>query len=547
MSHGWPREIEFREIPLVPESRSCPECGRAMRIGKHRKRRLYTLDGPVCLVLKRLRCANDDCAVSGTFGPEQEADYALRRWIIGWDVFCWVGHRRFARHWAIPQIRKELEDSYGIRLSDDAIEDYVDQYQAMVAAYWQDMTQLDEQYADTDEIILSMDGLQPEKGHETLYVVRELTHRRVLFAEPLLSSATDEIRRLIVRAKELARAMNKRVVLWMSDKQDAFVKCIADEFPSVPHRYCENHFFRDLAKPVLEMDSTAKKSMRSKVRGLRAIERTILDAGKGLADHGTLPDANGDVKESPHDDELLGEGGSIVLDYCSVVRGILNDNHGGPQHPPGIRMLDALTEVSQSLKGLKKPPHGSHVHELLVRLNGCIEKGVSAQRETFERVRSYTTEVCRVIELLSPEAGDAVDRERQFEALQQTFENRSDDVVFVQMSKLMKSFRPGLFVGEEIADLPRDNLALERWFRHPKSHERKIHGHQHAGKRIVQEGATLLPTLDAHLSHSGPFTPDELMPYANASVPACQAASRARHKIMAKARSQKKEKTYSAN
>jgi len=37
------------------------------------------------------------------------------------------------------------------------------------------------------------------------------------------------------------------------------------------------------------------------------------------------------------------------------------------------------------------------------------------------------------------------------------------------MSKLMKSFQPGLFLGEEIAELPRDNLALERWFRHPKS------------------------------------------------------------------------------
>ncbi len=117
----------------------------------------------------------------------------------------------------------------------------------------------------------------------------------------------------------------------------------------------------------------------------------------------------------------------------------------------------------------------------------------------------------------------------------------------MQMSKLMKSFQAGLFLAEEIADLPRDNLALERWFRHPKSHERKIHGHQHAGKRIVQEGPTLLPTLDAHLSHSGLFTPDELMPYTNAPVPASQAASRARHKIMVKARSQKKEKPYSEN
>ena len=30
--------------------------------------------------------------------------------------------------------------------------------------------------------------------------------------------------------------------------------CVADEFPDVPHRYCVNHFFRDLAKPVQALD-----------------------------------------------------------------------------------------------------------------------------------------------------------------------------------------------------------------------------------------------------------------------------------------------------
>ena len=61
-----------------------------------------------------------------------------------------------------------------------------------------------------------------------------------------------------MRAKQLADPLNLKVVLWISDKQDAFLKCIAGEFCGVPHRYCENHFFRDLAKPVLDMDSTAK-------------------------------------------------------------------------------------------------------------------------------------------------------------------------------------------------------------------------------------------------------------------------------------------------
>ena len=42
--------------------------------------------------------------------------------------------------------------------------------------------------------------------------------------------------------------------------------------------------------------------------------------------------------------------GSVVLDYCTAVRGILNDDQGGPLHPPGVRMAEALTEVHASLR-----------------------------------------------------------------------------------------------------------------------------------------------------------------------------------------------------
>jgi hypothetical protein len=49
--------------------------------------------------------------------------------------------------------------------------------------------------------------------------------------------------------------------------------------------------------------------------------------------------------------------GSVVLDYCAAVRGILNDDQGGPLHPPGVRMAEALTEVEGSIRrnlGAKK-------------------------------------------------------------------------------------------------------------------------------------------------------------------------------------------------
>ena len=184
------------------------------------------------------------------------------RWAIGWDVFCWIGHRRCSRHWSISQIQADLRDDYHIRLSHDALGKYVQRYQVMLAARQQDPEALRRQYQTVDEMILSIDGLQPEKGHETLYVVRELTQKRVWFAEALISATADEVRRLIAKAKAWAASLGKPVALWLSDRQDAFVTGIAAEFPEVPHRYCDNHFLRDVAKPVLEADSHAKVQMR---------------------------------------------------------------------------------------------------------------------------------------------------------------------------------------------------------------------------------------------------------------------------------------------
>src|SRR5512143_1385566 len=340
MPYDWPEDTDFAFCELDVLDRNCPTCGRMMHVCDHRSRRFHTLQGPVELTCRLDHCPDPDCpGHTKTKSPELEVTLALPKWAIGWDVFCWIGHRRCSRHWAIPQIQGELRDDYGIRLSQDAIARYIHRYQVMLAARQHDPEALRRQYQAVGEIILSIDGLQPEKGHETLYVVRELTEKRIWFAEPLLSATADEVRRLIKKAREWAEAIGKPVVLWLSDKQDAFVKGIAGEFPGVPHRYCDNHFIRDVAKPVLETDSHAKVQMRRKVRGLRKVEQAVLKQQSVEA-----------PTSLTEDDPEADSAGAVVLAYCAAVRGILNDDQGGPLHPPGLRMAEALQEVRESIQ-----------------------------------------------------------------------------------------------------------------------------------------------------------------------------------------------------
>jgi hypothetical protein len=349
MPYRWPEDTQFTRIALAVEEPWCRTCGGALTIGDHRHHRVFTLKGPLHLVCKLAHCPTRACpAHPQTLSPAAETAIAMPWWVLGWDVVCWLGQRRFARHWSVGQIRAELADTYQIRLSADAIETYIHRYQQMLAARRQAPGQLAAAYADVEAVMLAIDGLQPEKGHETLYVVRELERKRVWFAEPLLSSATTEVQLLLVQARLWAERLGKPVRLWMSDKQDAFVRGIAAEFPGVPHRYCANHFLRDVAKPVLDADSRAKVKLRHTVRGLRTIEREVLAEQRPPAPP-RLPEAHGEPTRSS---EAQAEAGprDVVLDYCAAVRGILNDDQGGPLHPPGLRMAEALGEVQASLQ-----------------------------------------------------------------------------------------------------------------------------------------------------------------------------------------------------
>jgi hypothetical protein len=375
MAYRWPAGTAFKRIDVDVEDRACPVCACYMHVCDHRYHHLWTLQGPTQVVNRLVRCPEPSCASRGrTFSPEAEWSISMPRWCLGWDVLCWLGHRRFARHWSVSQLRAELKDTYQIQLSDDAIMHYIGLYQTMLAARQQDPARLADAYRETESLVLTIDGLQPEKGHETLYVVRELTRKRVWFAEPLLSSATEEVRRLIIVARQWSECLDKPVRVWMSDKQDAFVTAIAGEFPGTPHRYCQNHFLRDVAQPVLDMDSRAKVKMRRKVRGLRAIERRVLEERRQAeAPAPTPPDERPKTAELPRASSDLGwtstespleatgrattgeargadEGGEVVLGYCAAVRGILNDSQGGPLHPPGLRMCEALQDVRDSLE-----------------------------------------------------------------------------------------------------------------------------------------------------------------------------------------------------
>ena len=211
MPYDWPEDTDFALWELDVLDRDCPACGRMMHVCDHRYRRFHTLEGPVELVCKLNHCpdprlprARQDQEPRDSKSPSPCPSGPSAGTSSAGSVIA-----------AVPATgRSPRSDPNSTTTTASSSPKtpstrYIRRYQVMLAARQQDPEALRRHYAATAEIILSIDGLQPEKGHETLYVVRELTGKRVWFAEPLLSATADEVRRLIAKAKAVGRALGQ--------------------------------------------------------------------------------------------------------------------------------------------------------------------------------------------------------------------------------------------------------------------------------------------------------------------------------------------------
>ncbi len=156
-----------------------------------------------------------------------------------------------------------------------------------------------------------------------------------------------------------------------------------------------------------------------------------------------------------------------------------------------------------------------------------------------EAIRHHVTTIQEVAATLDPAMGRSAARQGDFDAILTRLEGDGDPV-HEPMASLMGNFRTGLFAGGDDLAAVQENLDLGRWFRVAKGHERRIHGHRHAGVRVVQEGATMVHALDAHRTHPDLFGVDDLLPYRSAREPECQRQAIHRRRIMRRARSRTK-------
>lgn len=118
-------------------------------------------------------------------------------------------------------------------------------------------------------IILSIDGVQPEKGNETLYLLGDVRCGRVLAAANLLTNTSDEIGQLL----DEVLALGVPILGVISDHQKSIVLAVEQHLPGVPHQVCQFHYLQQIALPAVNEDRHFRRELRKLLRPIRQLEQ----------------------------------------------------------------------------------------------------------------------------------------------------------------------------------------------------------------------------------------------------------------------------------
>lgn len=324
MSRKQPRPSASKQIRLTTYHQRCWECGQTMPLLYLKRRQLMTLDGLIQLVVPVRRCQNRQCSrYHQPYRPEDEGGFALPHGEFGLDVIALVGRLRFAEHKSVPEIHAGLL-SRGVLIAQPSVTQQLYRYEELLALRLSDSQRLRELFAVQGRVVLALDGLQPDVGHEVLWVLRDVLSGEVLLARSLLGATADD---LVPLLRQVAADLPVPITGVVSDGQRSIRKAVGRAVPGVPHQLCQLHYLREAAGPIYEADPHAKKLLKKYMRGVRPIERAL----EGRADATA----------------------QAIRGYCRAVRSALTDDGQPPLCASGLRLHERLSAITASIEAVE--------------------------------------------------------------------------------------------------------------------------------------------------------------------------------------------------
>jgi hypothetical protein len=353
-----------RTLSLEPITRTCSACGGTLWAGYDATRTITTLDHVNRLTLSVRRCHNPTCPRHRLpIRPEEEGAWALPNGEFGLDIIALIGALRYREHRSIPEIHRSLQQRT-VAIAQRTVTYLLERYEELLALRLADQTRLKDMLTQQGHVILALDGLQPYKTQDVLWVLRDTLSGEVLLARSLDSARQDDLAGLL---REVKDALPVPILAVISDAQQSIRLAVQKVLPQVPHQLCQVHYLKEAAKPIVETDHHAKTELKKYTRGVREIERSVA---------------------TREDQEA-----KTIRGYCLAVRSALSDEGKPPLLLPGLLMHERLLAIAVSLERVEKKgacqpswvslsvwcgegclPHSGSGHPFKQLTHGCSER-----------------------------------------------------------------------------------------------------------------------------------------------------------------------------
>jgi len=331
MRRTLPKPAELPRRYYRPERRVCPTCGTVLK--RHHvlwRKHLVLLSGPTYVTSWGYCCPNAGCANSGAIHRSAIAEQLhLGRGQFGRAVVVQIGYWRFWQHLTVSEIHARLVNALHLPICERAVLNLLGDFLALLrAAQPAKLVALAPELAEHKGLIISIDGMQPEKGNLCLYVLRDPRLSVTYLAESLEDSGAAALQKALLEPlRALAEQWALPVLGVVSDAQESIRLAVQAALPGVPHQCCHFHCLRDAGALTFEADRSMKTALKQRLRSsLGYLKRSIAK----------LPD---DDRWRP-----------VLADYALAIQTTLLEGGVAPFALGGVRVFDDLSALAASLR-----------------------------------------------------------------------------------------------------------------------------------------------------------------------------------------------------
>ncbi|HUY00765.1 MAG TPA: transposase [Candidatus Deferrimicrobium sp.] len=183
---------------------------------------------------------------------------------FGKNVYALIVYLRYNKRFTLKEIQAHITQKYQFTINDETIRSIIQLYQVLNHEFIPEEAHA--QIRANGGVVLAIDALEPTKGADPLYTIRDVLTNTILATEFIYSASEQVLVDFFTRFKARATRLGISIIGIISDKHRGQEQALDQVFPDVPKQLCIYHFFKAAAYPAINWDRHLTTQLRKQIR-----------------------------------------------------------------------------------------------------------------------------------------------------------------------------------------------------------------------------------------------------------------------------------------